>query len=82
MSEPVKSLPREGKARCKQILAVCPIGRSTLWDEKWRNRVGFPHPEKISERIVVWDCAKVWAWLERTSSDRELAFRLAQKIAA
>lgn len=66
MKELVNTLPREGKARCKQILAALPIGRSTLWDEGWRTRVGFPHPEKISPRIVVWDCAAVWAWIERT----------------
>ena len=57
-------LPRSGFARERQVLRVIPIGRSTLWDRKWRERNGFPDPVRLSARVSAWDCAHIHLWLE------------------
>lgn len=64
-------LPRTGYARADKVLGAVPVGRSTLWSPEWRKRVGFPEPEKLSERVTAWNCSKVWAWLE--ASERKAA---------
>lgn len=60
-------LPKAGFVRLPQILAVIPIGKSTLWQMVREGR--FPAPERpspISPRITVWRVEALRAYLAGT----------------
>lgn len=54
-------LPETGFLRQKQVLALVPISKSTLW-----RRVGagtFPAPVKLSPRVTAWRAEDVRGWI-------------------
>ena len=53
----VKPLPASGLVRLPSILAVYPVGRTTLY--KKIKEGSFPQPIKLGERTSAWDVAAV-----------------------
>jgi prophage regulatory protein len=57
------NLPTFGFMRLTQVLAVYPIGKSTLW--AWIKQGRFPKPVKLGPRITAWRIQDIRALLER-----------------
>ncbi len=58
------ALPKEGYVRLKQVLAVIPVSRSTLYH--WIKECRFPAPDKrFGARISVWDVKTVRQFLDK-----------------
>ena len=56
------TLPATGFVRQRQVLAVIPISKSTLWR---RIRLEtFPRPVKLSEGVTAWRVEDVHNWIE------------------
>lgn len=55
---------RAGYLRERQVLALLPVSRATLWSKRWRSKTGFPDPEKLSEAVTAWRAERVFAWLD------------------
>jgi prophage regulatory protein len=47
--------------RERQIRAIIPIARSTLWH--WVKRGKFPKPKKLSRGVTVWRSSDVEEWI-------------------
>lgn len=57
-----KKLHPQGMCRAKDILALIPINRTTLW--RMVNKDLFPKPIKLSSNMVVWKNSEVLAWID------------------
>lgn len=58
----LKTLHPQGMCRAKDILALIPINRTTLW--RMVNNGRFPKPTRLSSNMVVWKNADVLAWID------------------
>ncbi|HEY2212282.1 MAG TPA: AlpA family phage regulatory protein [Bradyrhizobium sp.] len=54
----------------KQVLALVPVARSTIWN--WVRNGTFPNPKKIGPSRVVWYADEIAAW-QSTKDDAETA---------
>ncbi|QII84159.1 AlpA family phage regulatory protein [Bordetella hinzii] len=50
-----------GYMRLPDVVAVCRIGKSTIW--KWCAAGRFPKPIKLSTRISVWKVEDIQTWI-------------------
>lgn len=57
-----KPLHPQGMSRTKDILALIPVNRTTLW--RMVNTERFPKPIRLSSNMVVWKNADVLAWID------------------
>lgn len=64
------TLPATGFVRQKQLLALIPFSRTTLW-RKVRDKE-FPAPERLSAGITAWKVELVRKWIDEHSSVEEL----------
>lgn len=66
MNLAVHALPAEGLVRLPSILAVVPVGKSTLWKMISDGRFPAPvRPSPFGPRVTVWRATDVRAWLEQ-----------------
>lgn len=62
-------LPAEGFARLRQVLAVVPVGKSTLWQMVRDGRFPSPvRPSPFGPRVTVWRVSDVRLWLKKASA--------------
>ncbi|BDU22044.1 AlpA family phage regulatory protein [Dyella sp. GSA-30] len=58
------NIPSTGYLRQAQLVGhILPIGATTLW--RWVKQGKFPQPIKLSERVTVWRCEDVKAWMDQ-----------------
>jgi prophage regulatory protein len=55
-------IPATGFMRQKQVLALVPISKSTLWRRIQEG--SFPKPVKLSPRVTVWRTQDIRVWIE------------------
>lgn len=53
--------------RLPNVLALVPVGRSTLW--LWVREGRFPKPIKLGPMTTAWRASEVSAWLEAAGRD-------------
>jgi predicted DNA-binding transcriptional regulator AlpA len=64
----LEHLPIEGFWRIGDILAILPIGKSTLWLMVKEGR--FPKPVKLGPKITAWRISDIKKYLEKFSEQK------------
>lgn len=60
-----ETIPTIGYCRIQQLLAVIPVGKSTLWKMVAEKRFPQPlRPSPFGPGITVWNAAEVRSWIE------------------
>lgn len=67
----MQQISEVGYMRIGQVLALCPVGKSTLW--LWCREGKFPAPVKLGPRTTAWSRSSVMQWLRERGVAEEAA---------
>ncbi len=71
MSIEATELPTTGFVRIKQITAVIPVSRTSIW--RWIKAGKFPKPIKLGENTTVFRVEDVRAWIDQQGKEGQQA---------